>query len=106
MSPGWAVALLISAVLASGAAAAAAPVTCERQLTLELTPDVPNPRDAGFLSSLLSNEVGYQLVLRRWADDTTIDLELVGPGPAYRCREAIQAMRKDARVVSIHVSSN
>ena len=104
MKTGLRAVLLISAVLASGVAGATSPVTCARRLTLEVTPDVPDARDSGFLSSLLSNEVGYQLVFRGRADNTNIVLELIGPGPAYRCREAIETMRRDARVVSIHVS--
>jgi hypothetical protein len=97
-------ALLVGAVLVSGVAGATSPITCARRLTLEVTPDVPDPRDTSFLSSLLSNDVGYQLVFLGRTDDTNIVLELIGPGPAYRCRDAIQTMRKDARVASIHVS--
>jgi hypothetical protein len=105
MSAGLRAALLIAAVaLAGGLADPAAAAVCDRRLTVELTPDVPDPRDTGFLSSLLSNEVDYQLVFRGWTDDTNIVLELIGPGPAYRCQEAIQTMRRDARVVSLHVN--
>ena len=105
MSAGSRAALLIAAAaLASGLADAAAAADCDRRLTVELTPDVPDPRDTGFLGSLLSNEVDYQLVFRGKTDDTNIVLELIGPGPAYRCREAIQTMRRDARVVSLHVN--
>ena len=96
--------LIAAAALASGLADPAAAAVCDRRLTVELTPDVPDPRDPGFLSSLLSNEVGYQLVFRGMSDDTNIVLELIGPGPAYRCQEAIQTMRRDARVVSLHVN--
>jgi hypothetical protein len=95
--------LMAAAALAGGVADPAAAADCDRRLTVELTPDVPDPRDTGFLSSLLSNEVDYQLVFRGKSDDTNIVLELIGPGPAYRCQEAIQTMRRDARVVSLHV---
>ena len=74
---------------------------CDRRLVVELTPDVPDPRDAAFLSSLLSNEVEYRLIFRGEAGDSAILLELLGPGPAYRCQEVIQSMRKDGRVLSI-----
>jgi hypothetical protein len=105
MSGGTRAALLIAvAALASGLADAAVAADCDRRLTVELTPDVPDPRDTGFLSSLLSNEVDYQLVFRGKTDDTNIVVELIGPGPAYRCQEAIQTMRRDARVVSLHVN--
>ena len=96
--------LIAAAALAGGVAEPAAAEVCDRRLTVELTPDVPDSREAGFLSSLLSNEVGYQLVFRGRADDTNIVLELIGPGPGYRCQEAIQTMRRDARVVSVHVN--
>jgi hypothetical protein len=105
MSAGSRAALLIAAAaLASGLADPAAAAVCDRRLTVELTPDVPDPRDTGFLSSLLSNEVDYHLVFRGWTDDTNIVLELIGPGPAYRCQQAIQTMRRDARVVSLRVN--
>jgi hypothetical protein len=55
-------ALLITAVPV-GAIAAASPAACDLRLSVELTPDIPDPLDAGFLSSLLSNEVNYQLTL-------------------------------------------
>lgn len=106
MSPSLRLALLIAAVLSSDMAFASPPMTCERQLTLEVTPDVPDPRDSGFLSSLLSNEVDYQLVFRHRIDDTNIVLELIGPGPAYRCQEVVQTLRRDARVASLRVSQD
>jgi hypothetical protein len=34
---------------------------CEARLTVELTPDVPDATDAGFLSSLLTNHPDYRL---------------------------------------------
>jgi hypothetical protein len=95
--------LPLMALLACGAAEAATGPICDWHLTVELTPDVPDPRDTGFLSSLLSNEIGYRLVFRGASDDSNLLLELIGPGPAYRCREAIQTMRKDSRVVSIQL---
>lgn len=97
-------ALLIAvAAFGSGVTHAARAEDCDRRLSVELTPDVPDPRDGGFLSSLLSNQVGYELVYRGKSDDSNIVVELIGPGPGYRCREAIQTMSRDARVISIHV---
>ncbi|TLY60496.1 MAG: hypothetical protein E6K52_10250, partial [Gammaproteobacteria bacterium] len=55
----WA-ALILIAALGSTAAAAAPPAPCDMRLSIELTPDVPNPGDLGFLSSLLGNHSGYQ----------------------------------------------
>jgi hypothetical protein len=46
-------ALILAAVLGSNAAMADPP-WCDMRLSVELTPDVPDPRDVGFLSSLLS----------------------------------------------------
>jgi hypothetical protein len=93
------------ALLSGGVAEAAPPMTCYRRLSVELTPDVPNPRDDGFLSSLLGNKVDYQLIYRGQIDSDSDDilLELVGPGPEYRCRAVIQEMRRDGRVLSIRV---
>jgi hypothetical protein len=89
--------------LASNTSIAAAPADCDVRLTIELTPDVPHPTDAGFLDSLLSNQVDYQLSLRRERSDSLLVVELTGPGPAYRCHDAIQTIRRDGRVLSVHV---
>jgi hypothetical protein len=97
---------VILAVLLGGGgkAEAAQPGYCDLQLTLELTPDVPNPSDVGFLSSLLSNHPGYELIFQGRRDDSTILTELVGPGPDYLCRNVIRTMRRDGRVLSVHLS--
>lgn len=94
-------AALIATALAVGSAAAQTPPTCHRHLQVELTPDVPNPRDLAFLSSLLT-QPGFQL---SWTgqNGTVIELELTGPGPDDQCRAVIAAMRKDGRVQSITV---
>jgi len=96
-------AVLVS-VLVFNTASAAAPVPCDVRLTVELTPDIPNPIDEGFLGSLLSNQVGYLLSLRRERNDSLLVLELTGPGPSYRCRNAIEAIRRDGHVLSVHVN--
>jgi hypothetical protein len=88
-------------VIGVGAAVAAVPEACDKYLSVELTPDVPNPRDLAFLSSLLTVP-GYQLVWRQQSG-TAVELELTGPGPEDQCRNVIAAMRKDGRVTSIHV---
>jgi hypothetical protein len=104
MIPGLrAVLLIAAAALGGGFVHTVSAADCDSRLSVELTPDVPDPRDAGFLSSLLSNDVGYELVFRGKTDDSNIVVELIGPGPEYRCREAIQTMSRDARVLSIHV---
>ena len=88
---------------ASGPAIAAPPATCGLRLGVVLTPDIPNPADPGFLSSLVSNHPGYLLTLRREERDSVLALELSGPGPESGCRNVIETMRRDARVLSVHV---
>lgn len=94
---------LTLAALAGGHVAMADPAPCNVRLSVELTPDVPNPRDEEFISSLLDDQVDYQLTLRREASDTDIVLELTGPGPGYRCLKVLDVIRRDARVLSVHV---
>jgi len=97
-------AALITTALAVGTVAAQTPPTCHRHLSVELTPDVPNPRDLAFLSSLLA-QPGFQL---SWTgqNGSVVELDLSGPGPDDQCRAVIAAMRKDGRVQSITVSRN
>lgn len=94
---------LLLGLLAAATAAAAEPLSCDVQLTVELTPDVPDPSDAGFLSSLLNNHPGYRLELVRALDPALVQLELSGPGPGYLCVGVIDTMRKDARVLSVRI---
>jgi hypothetical protein len=96
-------ALILIALLGSTAAAAAPPGPCDMRLNVELTPDVPNPGDGGFLSSLLGDHTGYELTLRRQRDGSVIVVELSGPGPDYLCRNVVEAMRRDGRVLSVRV---
>jgi hypothetical protein len=84
---------------------AASPAACDVLLSVELTPDVPNPRDEGFLSSLLNNHPGYQLTLQRQDNSSVIVLDLTGPGPEYRCQNVVETMRRDARVLSIDLQA-
>jgi hypothetical protein len=95
-------AAVLAAVLASDITAAS-PAVCNMRLTIELTPDVPDPLDSGFLSSLLNNQVSYRLTLLSQQPGSVIVTELVGPGPEYRCRNVVQTMRKDGRVLSVHL---
>jgi hypothetical protein len=96
---------LLAAVLASNIAAAS-PAVCNMRLTIELTPDVPNPLDSGFLSSLLNNQASYRLTLLGRQRGSVIVTELAGPGPEYRCRNVVEAMRKDGRVLSIDLDQD
>ena len=101
-----AAALLASLLLIPGAASADDPApqpACALSLRVELTPDVPNPSDGGFISSLLGDHPGYQLTLQQVVDDTRVDLRLYGPGPVENCQDVVESMRRDGRVVSIDV---
>jgi hypothetical protein len=97
-------ATVLASGLVFGTASAVAAAPCHVRLIVELTPDVPNPTDAGFLGSLLSNQVDYRLSMRRERSDSLLVLDLTGPGPNYRCRKAIEAIRRDGRVLSVHVN--
>ena len=100
---------MLCAVTVLAVAAAPSPAaepTCDVKLAVQLTPDVPDPRSSSFLSSLVGDP-GYQLIWRGHRDDQmTEELELMGPGPDYRCHAVIAAMRKDARVQSIRIYGN
>ena len=102
---GAAVAAALLAVLGGPSKAAAEATVCEARLTVELSPGVPRVSDDGFLSSLLNNHISYRLELLRQDGSSVIELDLTGPGPAYRCEGVIESMRKDARVESIRVES-
>ena len=95
-------AAMLAAVLASHSAVASAAV-CNLRLSVELTPDVPNPVDSGFLSSLLSNQASYRLTLQGWRPGSIIVIDLTGSGPDSRCQDVVEAMRRDGRVLSIQV---
>jgi hypothetical protein len=88
-----------------GSTAAVGDTECYLRVTVELTPDVPDARNEGFLSSLLSNHPDYRLDLLRVDDPSRIELELMGPGPEYLCQDVVETMRKDARVLFVHVDS-
>lgn len=100
-------AVFLAATLAAATVRAdppAPPGVCSRHLSVELTPDVPNPRDLTFLSSLVTMP-GYQLAWRG-QNGNVIEVELSGPGPEDQCRAVIAAMRKDGRVLSINAEQD
>jgi hypothetical protein len=78
--------------------------SCSLHLAVELTPDVPNVRDGGFLSSLLGDHPGYRLTLQSEIDDTHLILQLTGPGTPDACENVVDSMRDDGRVLSIDSS--
>jgi hypothetical protein len=77
---------------------------CAVRLSIAVTPDVPDPSNSGFISSLLGDHAEYQLFLLSRDDDTHVTLQLQGPGPAERCHAVIDSMRNDGRVQSIRVN--
>jgi hypothetical protein len=98
--------LALSAIFITGPVSADPPMaqpTCALRLTVEVTPDVPNPTDGGFISSLLGDHEGYSLFLLRSVNDSHVVLQLQGPGPRERCRAVVDSMRNDSRVQSIQV---
>ncbi len=97
-------AVVLASLLVPMTASAAVPAPCHVRLTVELTPDVPDPTDTGFLGSLLSNQVNYLLRVRRERSDSHLVLDLTGLGPDYGCQNAIEAIRRDGRVLSVHVN--
>jgi hypothetical protein len=79
------------------------PGPCVMHLSLHVTPDVPNPGDGGFLSSLVGNNVAYQLSVESVVDATHVNVVLYGPGPAANCQRVLESMRQDGRVQDINV---
>ena len=62
------------------------------RLSVEVTPDVPNPANVGFISSLLGNHTEYQLFLLRVVDGTHVDLQLQGLGPDDRSQAVVDSI--------------
>jgi hypothetical protein len=81
---------------------------CDMRLRVELTPDVSKSRDAEVISSLVSSHPDYQLSLESsdLENSSVIALSLRGPGPEAGCREVVQSMRRNARVVSVEVQGD
>jgi hypothetical protein len=99
----FSVTLAVSGACGAGPLEATVPPFCDVRLSVHLTPDIPNPLDPGFLSSLLENHPGYRLILRRVVDDTNLELELFGPGRLAECQDVVQSMQADGRVLDVRV---
>lgn len=102
----WSLLPLAAIVLLGSTAAHADPqvdprAECNMHLIVELTPDVPDSHDAGFLSSLLNDHPEYQLSWVKKVDMSFVALDLNGPGPLDRCEEVVETMRRDGRVLSV-----
>lgn len=89
-------------LLACGVAHAEPQAECTMHLIVQLTPDVPDPHDAGFLSSLVNDHPAYRLSWVRKVDMSFVALDLNGPGPLERCENVVDTMRHDGRVMSIY----
>jgi hypothetical protein len=76
---------------------------CTLRLSITLSLDVPDATDPGFLSSLIGNNVGYRIFVRQRVDPNHIVVDLIGPGPDYRCRDVKDSISQDGRVQSINV---
>jgi hypothetical protein len=74
---------------------------CHLELRVAFSPEVPNPRSPQFLSSF-EGTPGFHLVWRGHSDMSQT-LELIGPGPPYRCMNEVDRMRNDARVITLRV---
>ncbi|HKU13226.1 MAG TPA: hypothetical protein VJQ52_02470 [Steroidobacteraceae bacterium] len=70
-------------------------------LAVKLTPDVPNPADVGFLSSLLNVNTGYKLTMQRQEAGSVIVLDLAGPAAAGGCGQVVDTLRRDGRVIRV-----
>ena len=76
---------------------------CHLTLSVRFSPEVPDPRSPGFLSSF-EGQPGFRLIWKGGSNSNMSQtLELIGPGPEYRCMREVDRMRKDARVIDIRV---
>ncbi len=91
----------LAAVLCINDADSAIPERCHARLLLQLTPDIPNPRDPSFLSALTANPL-YEIV---WVEgnDTTATVDLIGPATDYHCEDEIKRIRRDAHIMDLKV---
>ncbi len=84
---------------------AAEPPKCSLKLTVQVSAEVPDAHDEGFLSSLLNNHPAYRLDYLKRVDPSSVALELSGPGTEAKCQEVVASIRKDARVSAIQAES-
>ncbi len=91
----------VLAVAQIGTAAAAAPARCDVRLSLHLTPDAADPKDQGFLDSLLADPQ-YRLTWIK-GTDTKVWVELTGPAADRRCRDGIRRLSASAFVLNVKV---
>jgi hypothetical protein len=90
----------LTAVLSTSIVESAIPDRCHARLLLKLTPDVPNPRDPGFLNALAG--ALYELIWVK-GNDTVVTLDLTGPVSDYHCENEIERLRMDGYVLDLKV---
>ena len=95
------VAATLAVALAAGNVEAAEQGACDVRVAVELTPDVPNARDPGFLDSLMADPS----FLLTWVSDTDsgIVVDLTGPGPGERCKDALKELSRNTHVLNVTV---
>ena len=79
---------------------------CTLQLSVTLQLEVRDAIDPAFLSSLIGNHADFRIFVLRQVSSHNIVVAVLGPGPAYRCEQVLNAMNHDARVESIQVVSS
>jgi hypothetical protein len=91
----------LTAMLSISIVASATPDRCHARLVLTLTPDVPNPRDPGFLDALADSPL-YELLWVK-GNDTVVTLDLTGPAYDYHCENEIERLRLDGYILDLKV---
>jgi hypothetical protein len=94
------IALLTTALLLPSLAAAQVS-KCTLQLNVQVTPDVENPRDPGFLSTLAGNPA-YSLIFVRTSDEGDAEV-LQLSGPPGTCHSQVEIMKMNSHIINIEV---
>ena len=97
------VGLIASAIvlLIGSAIANAQQDVCRARIEVTLDPEVNDPREPSFLSSLLATP-GYQLTWVSGNDETTI-YELKGPASDNGCANMIEQIGKSSAVLKVRI---
>jgi len=97
------VGLIASAIvlLTGSAIANAQQDACRARIEVTLDPEVNDPRDPSFLSSLLATP-GYQLTWVSGNDETTI-YDLKGPASDNGCADMIEQIGKSSAVLNVRI---
>ncbi len=92
---------VVAAALNTAVALAAPPPSCDVQLSVQLTPDVQNPTDPGFLNSIVADPQ-YRL---SWIEGTgtAATVELTGPGSDERCANGVSRLGRSGYVLNVSV---